>query len=1155
MGDTPFVHLHNHTDYSLLDGACEITQLMDLVEAQEMPAVAITDHGNLFGAVHFYNEALRRGIHPIIGCEVYITQQDHTVRSDSNRYHHFVLLCENQTGYRNLIKLVSTGFLEGFYYKPRIHKDLLAQHAGGLIAMSACLRGDINEALVGRRYEQARRLAYQYQDIFGKGNFFLEIQNHGLEEDKIVIPLLSRLSQESGIPLVASNDSHYLRREDARAHEILLCIQTGKTISDDSRMRFKTPDFYLKPRREMLAVLPDFEDALDRTWEIAQRCQLKLDQVANPFPRFDVPPEHTTDTYFEYVARQGFERRRPRLEAMRAAGLLRHDLAEYSERLDREIRIIQDMKFSGYFLIVWDFIRFAKSRGIPVGPGRGSAAGSLVSYCMEITDIDPLQYGLLFERFLNPERVSLPDIDIDFCTHRRGEVIQYVTEKYGRDQVAQIITFGTLGARAAVKDVGRVLDMGFSDVDRITKMIPNELNIKLRHALRKEPDLQEAAARDERVADVLATAQKLEGMCRNVSVHAAGVVIAPEPLQNIVPLYRTNKDEIVTQYDMVGLESLGLLKMDFLGLTTLTIIHDCLRLIEKHRSVTLELESLPLDDKKTYEIFSRGFTSGVFQFESEGMRDILRRYEPNRLEDLCALNALYRPGPIQGGMIDDFIARKHGRKKVTYELPVLREVLEETYGVIVYQEQVMQISHLLAGYSLGEADLLRRAMGKKKKEVMAEQRERFIQGAVQRGFPQRKVEKIFDLMQQFAGYGFNKSHSAAYAYLAYVTAYLKAHFPVEFMAALLTSETGNTAKVVKYINECRDMGIRVLPPDIHSSDLNFTPDGESIRFGLGAVKNLGQSAVEAILSARRTEGRFRSIYHFCESVDHGAVNRRAIESLIKAGAMDSLPGSRAQLFAALDKAIEHGQRVWRDRLSGQAGLFAGVLDAAQHEPPLPGVPDWSEHDVLAGEKEMLGFYVTGHPLDQYRDKVKELATHDSSTLSGLARGAEVALCGVLSSVTRKRNREGKAWATVQLEDWQGAVDGIVFPSAYDPVAPELVLDRAVLVRGTVLPEENAQPKVAVRDVVPLELARVELPRLISIRVLLGQTNAGPDDKAAALTRLFELKPGEAEVRLRLEKPRDFSVILDIADKVRPDKEFLAEVERICGPESVEILAN
>jgi len=1153
MSDTPFVHLHNHTDYSLLDGACEISQLMELVERLKMPAVAMTDHGNLFGAVKFHNAAKRRGIHPIIGCEVYVSQQSHTVKSDSNRYNHLLLLCENATGYRNLIRMVSTGYLNGFYYKPRIDKDLLASHSEGLIALSGCLKGDINEALCENRYDEARRLAFDYRDVFGANNFFLEIQNHDLDKDKIVTPLLARLSSETGIPLVATNDSHYLRREDARAHEILVCIQTGKTMSDENRLRFQMPEFYIKSREEMLASLPDFEDSLDRTWDIAQRCQLSLDQVPNPFPQFEVPTEHTTDTYFEYVARQGFEKRRGRLEAMDAAGALRRPLAEYSERLDLEIRTIQQMKYSGYFLIVWDFIRFAKAQRIPVGPGRGSAAGSLVSYAMEITDIDPLQYGLLFERFLNPERVSLPDIDIDFCTHRRGEVIQYVTEKYGREQVAQIITFGTLGARAAIKDVGRALDMSFGEVDRVTKLIPNQLNIKLADAIKQEPQLEEMARADERVRDTLDTARTLEGMCRNASVHAAGVVIAPEPLENLVPLYKTNKDEVVTQYDMVGLENLGLLKMDFLGLTTLTIVDECIALIEKHKGKKLDLESLPLDDALTYELFTKGLTSGVFQFESDGMRDILRRYEPARLEDLCALNALYRPGPIQGGMIDDFISRKHGRKKVIYELPELRQILEETYGVIVYQEQVMQISNVLAGYSLGDADLLRRAMGKKKKKEMDTQRERFLAGAIERRFPKKKAEKIFDLMAQFAGYGFNKSHSAAYAYLAYVTAYLKAHYPVEFMSALLTSETGTTAKVVRYINECRDMGIRVLPPDVHASDWNFTPDGDSIRFGLGAVKNLGASVVEAIVSVRPEVGSFRSLYHFCESVDVSAVNRRAIESLIKAGAMDSIPGSRAQKFAAVEKAIEHGQRVWRDRQSGQAGLFAGVIEDAV-EPELPAVAKWTDPETLAGEKDMLGFWVTGHPLDEYRDKIAELATHTTANLIGLERGAEIALCGVLTAVRRKRNREGKLWASLQVEDRDGSADAMVFSTSYEQLDAELVIDEPVLIRGVALPEEGAATKISVKDVVALANARVDLPRLISIRIPLGSSGNG-NDRADELNRLFERKRGETEVRLRLEKPSDFSVILDVSERVRPDKEFRAEVERICGPSSLEVLAD
>ncbi len=1153
MSNVPFVHLHCHTDYSLLDGACEIGQLISAVAEQGMQAVAMTDHGNLFGAVQFYNSARDKGIHPVIGCETYVSQQGHKVRSETDRYNHLVLLCETQEGYRNLLNLVSTGYLEGFYYKPRIDKDLLARYSKGLIALSACLRGDINESLMAERYEDARRLALTYQDMFGKGNFFLELQDHGLPQDRQVIPLLVRLSHETDIPLVATNDTHYLRREDARAHEILLCIQTGKTMSDASRMRWPTPDFYLKTRAEMMAMFGDVEAALDRTWEIAQRCQVRLEKVKEPFPRFEVPEGHSTDTYFEYVARQGFERRRPRLETMRAAGRLKHDVPEYLERLDREIRMIQQMKFSGYFLIVWDFIRFAKSCGIPVGPGRGSAAGSLVSYAMGITDIDPLQYGLIFERFLNPERVSLPDIDIDFCTHRRGEVIQYVTEKYGREQVAQIITFGTLGARAGIKDVGRALDMTFAEVDRITKMIPNVLNITLDEAIRREPGLDEAARKDPRVADVLQVARRLEGMARNASVHAAGVVISPVPLRELVPLYRTNKDEIVTQFDMQGLEKLGLLKMDFLGLTTLTIVHDALKLIETHTGERLVLEDLPLSDPKTYEIFCKGYTSGVFQFESAGMRDLLRRYQPSRMEDLCALNALYRPGPIQGGMTDDFIERKHGRKQIVYDLPELKEILEETYGVIVYQEQVMQIANRLAGYSLGEADILRRAMGKKKPEEMAAQRERFINGALGRGHPRKRIEKLFDLMEQFAGYGFNKSHSAAYAYLAYITAYLKAHYPIYFMAALLTSETGNTAKLVKYINECREMGIKVLPPDVNASDWSFTPDGEAIRFGLGAIKNIGQASVESILAARREVGRFRSLYHFCERVDLSTLNRRIIENLVKAGAMDSLGPRRSQLFAAVESAMDFGQRAWRDRLNGQAGLFAAAWqEPGQLEPPLPDVPEWGADQKLANEKEVLGLYVTGHPLDEYADKVKELSTHTSETLEGLSRGDEVAICGLLSGIQRRRNRDGKPWASAQLEDAYGGVDLVVFTTQYERLARELVEGQAVLVRGSALPEENGPPKISVQEIVPLSVAGVQLPALISIKVPLA---AGGSDAAKELSLLFEKKPGPTEVRLRLERPRDFSIILDISQKVRPDREFKEEVERICGPDAIEVLAG
>ncbi|MGB9457803.1 MAG: DNA polymerase III subunit alpha [Bryobacteraceae bacterium] len=1154
----PFVHLHCHTDYSLLDGACDIDRLMQLAVEQKMPAVAMTDHGNLFGAVKFYNAARNAGVHPVIGCEMYVARQGHKSRSEGDGYNHLVLLCENQEGYRNLIKLVSTGYLDGFYYKPRVDLDLLAQHSKGLIALSACLKGQIAETILSDQYDEAKRVAFTYADIFGKNNYFLEVQDHHLDQDKRLIPQVNRLSQETGLALVVTNDSHYLRREDARAHEILLCIQTGKMMSDPNRMRWNTPDFYLKSRDEMMELFGELPDALDRTWEIAQRCNVTLEKVKEPFPKFDVPEQHTTDTYFEYVARQGFEKRRPRLEAMRAKGILKHDLAEYAERLDREIRMIQSMKFSSYFLIVWDFIRFARSQSIPVGPGRGSAAGSLVGYSMAITDIDPLQYGLLFERFLNPERVSLPDIDIDFCMNRRGEVIHYVTEKYGREQVAQIITFNTLGARAAIKDVGRVLEIPYADVDKLTKLVPGVLNISLEDAIKQEPGFAEAR-KDPRIDEVLKVALRLEGLSRNCSVHAAGVVISPQPLKELVPLYKTNRDEIVTQFDMNGLEKLSLLKMDFLGLTTLTLIEDALRLIKKRHGVELVPEDLPLDDAATYEIFCKGFTSGVFQFESQGMRDILLRYKPSRLEDLTALNALYRPGPIQGGMVDDFIERKWGRRAVQYDLPELKELLEETYGVIVYQEQVMQISNRLAGYSLGEADLLRRAMGKKKAEAMAKEREHFIQGAVARGFPQRKVEKIFDLMEQFAGYGFNKSHSAAYAFLAFVTAYLKAHYPVDFMAALLTSETGNTAKVVKYINECRAMGITILPPDVNHSEWNFTPDaqapgGTGIRFGLGAVKNLGQSAVEAIGRAREQLGRFRTIHQFAETVDLGAVNRRMIESLIRAGAMDSLEGTRAQKFAAVEGAMEAGQRVHRDRESGQAGLFGEMMGGAEpHDQPLPNVPDWTEKDKLAGEKELLGFWVTGHPLDRYQEKIAELATHDTGNLEGLGKNAEVALCGVLRGIARKRNKEGKPWVALTIEDTQGSVDGMVFASSYERLAPQVVEDQAVLVRGLILPEENAPPKVSVQDIVPLDVARVDMPSVISIRVWLGRN--GGTDRAAALDELFKRKPGDTQVRLRLEAPRDFSVLLDVPAKVRPDKEFRAALEAICGAECLERVAG
>ncbi|MGH9435448.1 MAG: DNA polymerase III subunit alpha, partial [Terriglobia bacterium] len=907
MSPSPFVHLHLHTDYSLLDGACDIPKVMDRAAELGMPAVALTDHGNMFGAVKFYDAAVKRGVKPIIGCEVYVAPTSHFDRSPgSDRPNHLILLCENERGYRNLVKLASLAYTEGYYYKPRIDKDLLARHSEGLIGLSACLKGEVASSLMADRYDAAQKSAYDLRDIFGKGNFYLEIQDQGVPAERRINPNLVRLARESGIPLVATNDCHYLRREDARAQEILMCIQTGKTLSDEQRMKFPTDQFYFKTYEEMMEVFGEISAALHRTAEIAQRCNVHLEKAEHVFPRFEVPAGETIDSFFARVSREGFEHRRPQLARMQAAGKLRSPLEAYEDRLNREIELIQQMKFAGYFLIVWDFIRFSREKCIPVGPGRGSAAGSLVSYSLHITDIDPLQYDLLFERFLNPERITFPDIDIDFCMRRRGEVIQYVTEKYGRENVSQIITFGTMGAKAVIRDAGRALNMPFAEVDKIAKQVPNVLNITLEEAVKQSPELRQMKESDARVADLLTVAMSLEGLARHASTHAAGVVISPQPLQEIVPLHKSNKDEITTQYAMDDLEKIGLLKMDFLGLTTLTILDDTVKLIEAGHGIKIDLDQLPLDDPAAYEPLAKGLTGGIFQFESRGMTDILRRVKPNRLTDLIALNALYRPGPIQ--MIDDFILRKTGKKKVTYDLPQLEEILQETYGVIVYQEQVMQIANAVAGFTLGEADVLRRAMGKKKHEVMVAQREKFMAGARKKGVAEKKAEKLFDLMEQFAGYGFNKSHSAAYALVAFQTAYLKAHYPVEFMAALLTAEIGSPDKLTTYLNQCRDMEINILPPDVNSSERMFTPSGGSIRFGLTAIKNAGDAAIESVIAARRKLGRFDSLYQFCENVDLRLLNKRVIESLIKAGAMDSLGGRRAQMMAALDRAMEMGQK-------------------------------------------------------------------------------------------------------------------------------------------------------------------------------------------------------------------------------------------------------
>jgi DNA polymerase-3 subunit alpha len=1145
----------------MLDGACDVEKLVKRVKELGMPAVAMTDHGNIFGAVHFVNAAHKEGVKPIVGCELYICKKDdHDIRRtppEGDTYNHLLVLAESEEGYRNLTKITSEASLHGFYYKPRISKKFLAEHSKGLIGLSGCLKGEVAERLTEGKYEAAREAASTYRDIFGKDNFFLEIQDQGLEMEHRIHSGLFRLENDLGLPLVATNDSHYLCEDDAHAQDVMLCIQTGKSIQETNRMKFEGNQFFVKSHEEMTRVFKDAPDVLTRTVGIAERCNLRLEKVSNPFPHFDVPPGFTLDSYFEHVSREGFARRKEVLMVLADQGRLKHPLSDYDQRLSRELSIIQQMKFSGYFLIVWDFIRYAREHDIPVGPGRGSAAGALVAYSLGITDIDPLQHELLFERFLNPERVSMPDIDIDFCMNRRGEVIDYVTRKYGRENVAQIITFGTMAAKAAIKDVGRAMDMPYSDVDRIAKMVPTTLNIKLEDAIKESPQLQEAYDKDQQVKQLLDTARKLEGLVRNAGVHAAGVVIAPRPLTDLVPLFRTKNEEIVTAYDMMAIEKMGLLKMDFLGLTTLTILDDSLKLIKQTRNESLNLNDIPLDNAATYEkVFHKGLTSGVFQFESHGMRDVLRRYQPNSIEDLTALNALYRPGPIQGGMIDDFIERKHGRRKIEYELAELKEILAETLGVIVYQEQVMQIANRLAGYSLGEADLLRRAMGKKNADEMAKQRERFVQGAVKRGFPQKKIEKIFDLMAQFAGYGFNKSHSAAYALLAYHTAYLKTYYPVEFMAALLTSVTGSTDDVVKYINECREMGIAVEPPDINVSDANFTPHGEAIRFGLAAVKNVGGNAIESIVAARTKLKRpFASVFEFCEEVDLRLLNKRVLESLIKSGAMD-LMGRRAQLMEILDKAIDRAQKTQRDAESGQHGLFGVFPDEeAASNDKLPNVPDWDEHTRLTAEKEILGFFITGHPLEKYKEKLEDLnakSTIDIAAMTASTGKDEViTTAGVITSLRIAKSKKGDFYAQAALEDMSGKVDMIVVPEAYRRLQEKVKLEVPVLVKAGVRIEEGANPKITVADISALEEVKVPLPKALRIRIPIETST---EQTVEALHSVFNERKGDAKVLFDVERQGEFMVVMEAEGyNVLPDRNFIARVEQLCGRGSVRII--
>ena len=1155
MQHSDFVHLHVHSEYSLLDGAAQLEKLVQKAKELRFPAIALTDHGNLFGAIDFYLAAQKAGVKPIVGCELYVAPGSRKERgSQDGGYegaNHLTVLVRNRTGYKNLIKLVSRAYLEGYYYKPRVDHELLAQHADGLLVLSGCLNSEVSRNLSAGDVARARETAGWHQEVFGKDHYFMEVQAHGLEEQTRVTADTLQIAKAIGAPVVGTNDSHYLDAGHSRAHEALLCIQTGTNLQDPGRFRFSTQEFYVKSAEEMALVFAEVPEACRNTLAVAERCNLTLDFGEFHLPRYVVPEGHTLDSFFHELADAGLRRR---------YGPTPGDAIQ--ARLAHELAVIEKMGFAGYFLVVWDFIRYARERGIAVGPGRGSSAGSLTAYCLGITNIDPIRYGLLFERFLNPERISMPDMDIDFADDRRDEVIRYVAERYGRDRVAHIITFGTLGAKAAIRDVGRVIGMPYADVDRIAKLVPNfPLNITLEDAHQKSPPLAEMVRSQANVRELWEIARTLEGCTRHASVHASAVVISDEPLEEHIPLYKDPKrPELITGYAMGPIEKLGLLKMDFLGLRTLTVLANTVALIKESRGIQLDLDTLPLDDAKTYEMLSEARTFGVFQLESGGMRDALRGLKPERLEDLIAMVSLYRPGPME--LIPDFIQRKHGRSKITFEHPAMEKFTQETYGIMVYQEQIMQIASEMAGFTMGEADILRRAMGKKDRELMAKQREKFVTGCRERGTAAAKAERVWELMEKFAGYGFNKSHAAAYGLVAYQTAYFKANYPVEFMAALLTSEMGDTDKIVKYIEECRAMGIRVEPPDVNVSAVQFTVAGDTIRFGLAAIKNVGEAAMESILTSRRAQGAFGTLEDFCARVDLRLVNRRVVESLIKAGAFDSLGLTRAHLLATTDAALESGQRQQRDQAEGQ-GSFFELLPAPPARPGGPVaevMPEWDADQRLGFEKEVLGFYISGHPLARFRGVVETLGITTSGDLAAKGHGARVILFGHPTGLKETSTKSGNRMAFFTLEDMDGTVDITVFPEPFKAAAPCLRSREALLVRGRVDDGEKGRVVLA-EDIRLLEQALAESsgrprtggaapePNACRIRVAPGEDASA---LLAVVRQLCEAHPGRVPVFLHLLLDAQEVVVRARGLSVDGSQELVAEGETTLGAGAISV---
>ena len=1149
-----FVHLHLHTQFSLLDGANQIEPLVQQIKSFNQPAVAMTDHGNMFGAIEFYRKAKEAGIKPIIGCEAYMAPGSRLAAKDSglahNDYYHLILLARNLTGYQNLIKLVSKAYLEGFYYKPRMDKEILKEHHEGLIALSGCLSGEIPYLIGQKDMDGAMAVAGEFQEIFGKEHFYLEVQANGLDHQRVANSGLLEMSKKMGIPLVGTNDCHYLKKEDFRPHELMLCLQTGKTISDPNRMKFDTDQLYVKSTDEVTAAFIEFPEAVNNTCRIADNCDLQLTLNKTYLPQYKVPEPFTRETYLESLALAGLAARLKE----RPSQILP---AAYELRLREELTIICSMGFAGYFLIVWDIIKFARSRNIPVGPGRGSAAGSLVAYALRITDLDPLVYTLLFERFLNPERVSLPDIDMDFCMDRRGEVINYVVEKYGKDHVAQIITFGTLGAKAAIRDVGRVLEIPYAEVDRVAKLVPNQLNITLQQALDQEPKLQELVDTDARVKELMGIARSLEGLARHASTHAAGVVISEGPLTDHVPLYKGSNDEVITQYSMGDVEKIGLVKFDFLGLKTLTMIKRAEDLINTRRpnDPPLVMEQVSFDDPKTFALLASGKTIGLFQLESSGMRDLLTGLKPDRFEDIIAIIALYRPGPMD--LIPDFIKRKQGKIAITYETPELELILKDTYGVIVYQEQVMAIANKVAGFSLGQADILRRAMGKKKPEEMEKLRAQFLTGAKANKIPDKKAEKLYELIQKFAGYGFNKSHAAAYAAVCYQTGYLKAHYPTEFMAALMTTDMGNADKIVGYFSDCRDLNIKVLPPDVNESHKNFTVVDNAIRFGLAAIKNVGEGAVESIIEIRNNTGPFKSFFEFCRRVDLHKVNKRMLEGLIKTGAFDSTGAKRSQLTAVLEQAVEEGAAAQRERDMGQTNMFGDELggpEAAEQfaAPALPNIPEWDQNERLKHERELTGFYISSHPLAPYEATIKALSTATTISLPESSDGREVKLCGIITTVKSMLTKKGDKMAYITLEDLLGVVEIVVFPDLYKSATALVVPECLVRVTGTV-DRGDKGTKIRGSKIEPLAEAQARMIKRVHIR-LPGHLDI--TEQLSRLREVFQRHPGRTTISLMLSMDASQEAVTAPLPNltVTPSQCFVADVEEILGKGAILLLS-